>query len=526
MSEAMEYLPSLWIIKHQIKTSSGLPFEFKSRRFMWDFINDLSPLQALLKPPQIGATESEIVKSIWVAKKLRKDIIYTLPTQSDVYDMGGGKVNRMVAQNPIIKSWVKHHDTVEQKSVGENIIFYRGTFSTKQAMMVSSSLNIHDEVDASDPSVITQYETRLQARAGGWRWYFSHPSIAGFGVDVYWSRSDKKEWYITCPTCSHEQYLQWPHNISRERRTFICSTCKADLPDEARANGQWRNQDGVPWTGSVAGGYEFSGWHVSQLMCDWITAANILNAFDDPQKTEQYFYNYVLGLPYVGSDNKIMPEVVLRNCTTNVNEQQPTVVIGIDTNHSLQYVLMNKQGAFFNKMCPPVSATYDPYQEIEALMRRFENSIVVADQGGDLIGVRILQAKYPGRVFLCHYRKDRKTKELITWGKDSELGSVVVDRNRMLQLIIEQLRDTGRVNLNGSKEDWKLLAEHFGNMYRTVKETPFGNEYVWERSGPDHLAHALLYAMVGLDKYSDQEAKIINAGSVLDGLPRGRIFNE
>ena len=59
----------------------------------------------------------------------------------------------------------------------------------------------------------------------------------------------------------------------------------------------------------------------------------------------------------------------------------------------------------------------DPYQELEALLRRWPKSIIIADQGGDLIGIRKLQAKYPGRVFLVWYRRDKKGKEIIKWGE-------------------------------------------------------------------------------------------------------------
>jgi hypothetical protein len=512
VSEAMEQLPALWMLKHSVKTSSGLPFEFEDHRFMWDFLNDLSPLQVFLKPPQIGATESEIVKSLWVAKKRRKDIIYTLPTQSDVHDMGGGKVNRIIAQNPVLRSWVQDHDTVEQKAVGPNIIYYRGTFSTKQAMMVSSDLNIHDEVDASDAAVITQYETRLQARKDGWRWYFSHPSIAGFGVDIYWQRSDKKEWFVRCPHCREERVLEWPASVDRASRSYVCMACSGPLSDDDRRGGTWRR---------TARG-EFSGWHASQLMCPWISAGAVLDAFDDPNKDEQYFWNYVLGLPYVGSENKIDAATVLRNVDPRVNGQEPTVVIGVDTGLPVHYVLMNKEGAFFAAKRTPEQR---PYEELERLLGRFERSVLVADQGGDLIGIRQLQAKLPNRVFLCHYRKDRRSQQVVKWGEGTELGSVIVDRNRMIQLIVEQLRDRGRVRLNGAPEDWRELAEHFANMYRVAKPTPFGVEYSWERNGPDHYAHALLYAMVGLDRYSEQEARIIGPGA-LDGLPTARLFQQ
>ena len=38
-----------------------------------------------------------------------------------------------------------------------------------------------------------------------------------------------------------------------------------------------------------------------------------------------------------------------------------------------------------------------------------------SDQGGDLIGIRKLQAKYKGRVFLVHSVKETRTQQLIRW---------------------------------------------------------------------------------------------------------------
>lgn len=509
----MELYPTLWIRKYQIKTSAGLPIEFDDHRFMYDLYNDMSSLQVWLKPPQIGASEAQIIKTFYCAKKKGWDIIYTLPTASDVNDMAGGKINRIVAQNPILKEWVKNHDTVDQKAIGHNIIHYRGTFSQKQAMMVSSDLNVHDEVDASDPSVIEQYETRLQAKAGGRRWYFSHPSIAGFGVDIHWQKSDKKEWFVTCPICTMEQELKWPDNIDVEGKRYICSHCKGTMSAETRKGGIWK---------ATAVG-EFSGYHISQLMCPWITAEKILK--DKEGKTEQYFYNYVLGLPYVGSENKIEPDTVLKNVISAVNDQNDRIVIGVDTGLPIHFTVSNKDGIFYHGKCKPPTDTHDPYDELEDLLLRWDKSIIVADQGGDLIGIRKLRAKYPGRVFLCYYRRDRKSLDMIKWGTGDDFGTVIVDRNRMIQLIVEQMRDVGRLRLNGSIEDWKEFASHFGNIFRTAKDTPLGPEYVWERNGPDHFVHSLLYSLVGLDKFAESMAQIVDTGSP-DGISVGRIFNE
>ncbi len=523
LAQAAELYPALWMLQNNIKTSNGLPFEFDNHGFMYDIINDMSPLQVGLKPPQIGWSESLIAKSFYVADRKKKDIIYTLPTASDRDDMVGSKVNRIIAQNPILQRMVKDHDTIEQKTVGSQIIHYRGTFSVKQAMMVSSDLNIHDETDASDPEVLTQYENRLAAKADGMRWYFSHPSLSGHGVDVYWQRSNKREWFISCPACNKEQVLTWPDNIDLVKQVYICSACKSELKDEDRKLGRWK---------ATAEG-EFSGYHISQMMCAWISAAKIVNAFNDPLKDKQFFYNYVLGLPYIGSEDRIEPSVVLKNCTDVPNDyydEKDRVIIGADTGHGIHYVMRNSQGIFFYGHETEITATKDPYNTIRKHLNTFKGSVAVFDQGGDLIGVRKLQAEYPGRVFLCFYRKDRKSNDYVDWGENEEYGTVRVDRNRQITLMVEQMRDIGRYRLNGPKEEWSEYASHFGTLYReklTVKATPdkddktlYGNEYVWKRNGADHWAHATLYSDIGMQRFSGHAAKIFGQRNAKAAIPK------
>lgn len=846
IKEAANLKPYTWVLQNEIKNESGFPITFEDRPWQKDIYNDLSPNQVFLKPPQIGATVMNTLKSLWVAKMMRRQIIYTLPTQGDVQDMVGGSFNRIIAQNPVLSDWVKDHDTIEQKQVGDSMIFYRGcvdeqtevltengwckvgqvnkgdrlptlnvstnsvemdnvldmsifreekkmvhiksrqidqlvtedhrcvvskrtfkgdksplrivrahelvgkttayipmvhhsifdfgdvksddkfykvlgwvigdgsywtkrdkytskkgekvaisqkvciiqskfcdqleqdlteagigfykkkhntncyryelnaeasvaireiipdkqltydlifnanhaerhslllglmmsdgnntvgtrfyqnqgqttdvfqallvllgrtttqhktrknvtvaikqsdyaqvrakyenyngiawcpttrngtifirrngivsvtgqTFTAKQAMMVPSGLNIHDEVDASDSNVITQYETRLQAQKdGGWRWYFSHPSLMGHGVDVYWQQSDQKEWYIKCNHCNYEQSLKWPDSVSVERSCFVCRDCGEELSESARVgHGRWLNRDGTPWNGTVSGEYKFSGWHVSQLMLANKSAAQIIEAYNDPLKDQQYFTNYVLGLPYAGSDDRVEPAVVLRNCVDSVNLQEKRIVIGCDTGHGLHYVVGNSDGVFYYGDDHNTTASRTPYDTIRGFLNRWPKSVAVFDQGGDLIGVRQLQHEYPGRVFLCYYQQDRKSVEIVDWGEGDEYWKVRVDRNRMMTLMVEQLRDIGRYKFNGKTEDWQDFAEHFKYIYREKIEmkdtkgkdnsTLYANKYVWKRNGPDHWCHALLYFSVGMQRFGGGKAAIINKAG--DGIP-------
>jgi len=485
---------------YNIKNEQGIPLEFKDRAFLWDIFSDLSPFQCVLKAPQIGMTTVMTIKSLWVAKNRGKDIIYTLPTKSDVNDMAGGKINRIIAQNPIFGTWVKDHDSVESKRVGDQTIYYRGTWTAKAAMMVSSQLNIHDEVDASDQGVLEQYETRLQAQKDGMRWYFSHPSLPDYGIDKYWQISDQKHWFIQCPSCKEEQYLSWPQSINTERRCFVCKSCDGELKDEDRRKGRWIAR----YSQSVE--RPFSGYWVSQLMCPWITAEKILQDFSE--KTPEYFANYVLGLPYMGSDAKLTKEQLFQNLsgTADVADQSERVVIGIDTGLKLDYVVGNARlGLFYH-------GDAKDYHELDALMRRWPNAVAIMDAGGDLIGSRKFYEQWRGRVFLAYAGEDKKQNELVRWGEKENGGSVMYDLNRLWQLCVDEFREH-RIPLQGTEGDWWEFWLDWKNMSRIKIYDPKTNLFKgikWVRNGRNHRASSTLFWRIGMMKFNQNKAEFIS----------------
>lgn len=343
---------------------------------------------------------------------------------------------------------------------------------------------------------------------------------------MYWEQSDKKEWFYTCSKCSKSEYLVWPDNIDIEQGAYVCSMCKQVLRDEDRINGAWnKTSEG-----------EFSGYHISQLMLYNKSAKDIIDAYNDPTKDKQFFYNFVLGLPYLDSSDRIDPSIVLRNCVDTVNPQEGRTIIGVDTGDDyISYVLMNKDGIFFYDTEKGISATKTPYDKLRELLKRFPKSIVVIDQGGELMNTRQLQQEFPGRIFLVYYNKDRKTVGMADWGEGEEYWKVRADRNRLITLAVEQMRDIGRFRLNGTKEEWNDYAAQWGNIYREkleVKETKgkddrslYGNEYVWKRNGPDHYVHATVYALIGLMRYSGEQARVLGE-NVWAGTPSGHVIDD
>lgn len=500
--------PVAWILEHKIYNESGIPIDFRNHLFLLDIYEDQSPKLVCYKAAQIGFSTMAIIKSLWLAKMKGMDIIYTMPTANDVKDFVGGKINRIINQNPVLLDYVKDKDSVEQKQVGDNIIYYRGTWTEKAAIAVSSDLNIHDEEDRSKQAVIQQYSSRLQHSRFKWEWHFSNPSVEGNGVSRYWAKSDQKHWFITCNSCKTEQYLSFPESINKDKRCFQCKACFKELTNEERRVGRWVRKFKDK---------EFSGYWISLLMAPWITANDILNYHET--KSAEYFANFVLGLPYVGEGNQVTPDLIFRNCTQVINSQE-RIVIGCDSGLKKHYVLGNKEGIFhYGKT--------ETWETIENLLKDNPNSVAVIDALPDLTEPRRLQAKYRGRVFLCYYQKDRKTQQIIRWGEGEELGSVKVDRNRGLQMVIDDFTRK-MIPLQGNHDDWNDYYEHWKTLYKVTEVDDLGQpESKWETSnGMDHWCHATLYWRVAMDRFKNEGGILFTGESPSFPVGRDILLNE
>jgi hypothetical protein len=385
---------------------------------------------------------------------------------------------------------VADHDTIEQKQVGKNIIYFRGTWTTKQAMMVSSQLNLHDEVDASNREVLTQYETRQQASMGGFRWYFSHPSIVGAGIDAYWQKSDQKEWFVHCTFCDKWQFLEFPISINQEKQIYVCKFCQAEISDQQRRKGQWRKR--FP-------NAEYSGYHISQLICPWIPATKIIKDFKE--KEPQYFHNFVLALPYADAQSKITLETI-KNLLTDENKRKGRIIIGLDSGVKLRYIIGDTNGIFD-------IGEVDNYEDMQKICNRYKDFCVIADAGGDIIGMRQFQENNVGKVFLCSFRQDKQSQNLIKFGEGEEYGRVACDRNRTIQLVVDEFNDK-RIPLYGNLEKYWNLWLHCSHIFRTVEEDRLGNlVYIWQRSDRDDYFLAVVYYRIGMSRFASAESSFV-----------------
>ena len=495
-----------WIVSNKIRNEKGDLIEFRDHPFLYDIYRDQAQNLVVVKAAQVGLSTCEILRNHYDAKSQRMDIIYTLPTDGDVQKFVGGKVNRIIANNPCMLEDVADKDSIEQKAIGSSMMYFFGTWTAKAAIMTTADRLVHDEKDSSKLPVVRDYQARLQHSKFKQTHVFSHPSVPGQGVDEEWQKSDQKEWFVDCPHCGKAQFLSWnttdPRRMSvdLERREFVCKACAGILSPEARRGGRWvKRRLQAKW----------SGYHISLLMAPWVTAGEIADKWAEVvsgKQTEEWFWNKVLGLPYAGSGNTVSREAVLGNIRPEKNAWEGRLVVGVDTGVKLRYVVGNKQGLVgYGEMTDytPDDVNGLPLDRtVEYFLVKFPDSIMVIDQGGDIIGSRKLQKKYPGRVFLCHYARDRKTQQLMRWGDKDEYGTVLADRNRLIQLVVDELNG-GRIGLyNGNEADWHDYWLHWSHIRRVAEEDALGVlRHEWVRSDRDDWVHATVYWRIGVSRF-------------------------
>lgn len=490
-----------WIQEHKIKNEKGDLIDFFDHPYLFDIYRDRAKDLVVMKAAQVGMSTLEVLKNLYDAKHEKLDIIYTMPTDEDVRLFVGGSVNRIIENNPILLEYTKDKDSIEQKSVGQSLIHFRGTWGARKAQSTPADRLVHDEVDTSKQVVIDGYQARLQHSKHQQTHVFSHPSYPGVTTDLYWKRSDQKHWFVKCSHCNFRQFLTWdlvkPDRMSVDlvRRCFQCKKCKGIISDQDRREGEW-----VP----KFRGRPLSGYWIPLLVAPYISADFIINKFNGPKAVTPFEFNTkVLGKPHNDGAAKLLRRHFMQNLTNTpwAPPADARVVLGIDTGLKLDFVLGTRDGIFHHGDC-------DTYATLDEFMLRWPKAVAVIDAGGDLIGSRAFAARWKGRVFLCYLVGDRNKNEIIDWGKADEHGAVSADRNRMIQLVVGEFRDK-RIPVHGSEEDWYEYYLDWANLTRIEvldKETGVVKGRKWVRSGRDHRALATVFWRVGISRFSSDGA--------------------
>lgn len=486
--------PLAWVVFNNMVNEDGKQIEFRNHRFLIKPFADMHPDQVTMKSAQVGWSVMSILKALHAAGYFPKlNIIYTLPTANATKDFVIPKVNTLIDRNPAVRELVTK-DAIQLKQVGERFIYYRGTKSETSAISTSADLLVMDEYDRSDQGVLNVYDSRLQASEYAWRWRFSNPSVPNYGVHDLWETSDQNMWFVTCSKCWHEMYMSWeeepekkPHYVDQETEVFRCGDCKEEITDDDRRGGRWLAR----YPDRTKDGKGRRGYHVSQLIAPWVSAARICEQFRE--STPEFFHNFVLGLPYQVAELVVDRGSLLR-ATSPGQIEKVNVCMGVDNGVTKHWVLGTPQGVF-------AYGKTDSWEDIEALIRMY-NAMTVIDANPYPNVPKKLTEAYRGRVFINYYVQDSKNLGIIRFKDKDDLGVVQSDRTKLLDLVAGEINNQILTFVQNPIE-MEGMIYHWSNMYRTVESNDKGIERgVWltKETKPDHWAHALAYWRIALEK--------------------------
>lgn len=481
MQEKQYFSILQWLTERGIVSEKGEPFDFKDRPWLLDILTDHTPDIVVVACAQVGKTVSFLLKILFALKHLGLQVIYTMPSDDDVRETVASKVNKIIQAN-------RHEfggmdsDSIERKEINGRFVFFKGTISKTAAISTTADLLVHDELSRSDQNAITTYKSRTKASQYKGRWLFSNPGTERDELDLAWSKSDQKEWIITCPHCKGEHYLSFPESIDQENKCYICRECKKPIGDNVRRKGKWVAQRPDS---------KISGYHISHLMCPWISVEEIIA---DSQGDPAYFNNFVLGKAYSPGDVSITKTTLL-DIWTPKDLDSGNRYIGVDVGNIKHYTIFSDKGII-------KVGRFSQWSELDDLLGYWKPVSGVIDAMPDNTAARHYVATYPYMRMSYFQENSNNPQTIVWWGKQGENdtpankgGVVYSHRDRVLdQMFTEMIEAKWLIGVS-SDADFRLFVKHFETLRREKVTNNKGIErYIWaSTTGEDHFVFSTLY---------------------------------
>ena len=468
-----------WLTECGVVSEKNEPFDYYNRPFLLDILTDFTPQQVTMACAQVGKSVVYSLKTLFAVKHLGFNVIYTFPTDDSVREFVGSKFNKIIQSNYHEFKGMET-DSIERKELNDRFIFFKGTVSKTGPISTSADLLIHDEVSRSDQGAIETYKSRIKASQYKGRWLFSNPGGERDELDLAWQKSDQKEWTITCPHCGDEHYLSWPESIDQENKCYICKVCKEPISDNVRRQGKWVAQ--MP-------GRKVSGYHISHLMCCWITAEEII---DDSQGDPAYFNNFVLGLPYSPGDLSVTKTTIL-DIWTPKDLSTGSVYIGIDVGNIKHYVIRSDKGLL-------KIGRFSAWSELDAIITAWKPTAGVIDAMPDNFSAKHYVDTYPWMQMSFFMENNNNPQTILWWGENDKKGIVYSHRDRILDQFLMGMIEAKWLIGVATDEMFRLYIKHYETLRRAKVVNNKGIErYVWESTtGEDHFVFADLYSYLAM----------------------------
>lgn len=517
--------PSRWAAK-RIIMGGDFPGPYSTKYHPWvrEILDSKAEFNTAMKAAQVGFTVVGMNRALFAVDHEKRNALYVLPTSQIASDFSRDRFGSALEMSPYLKALFTDTNSVGLKRTATSSLYIRGSRGESNLVSIPASVLILDEVDRMSQKKIHLALTRLDGQMQRLVWAISTPTVPEYGVHSLYLLSTQEHFFFVCPSCSRHIELLWPDSIEiigesandpRRHESYLkCSECKAKLPHEAKpeflSSGFWH-------TTIEGGDPQHRGFQLNQLYSFAKTPGKLVSEYflgfgDEAAATE--FENSKLGRPYVGEGAQVTDDLiqaVIGDYTTQ--DPRPRsgdrlITMGIDQGKICYWTIAEW---FFDALEQDLNATaigkvraFGTFLETDwhfadQLMWEWQVLTCVVDADPDISEARRFAKRFNKEtecIYLCRYRSGKTAKEIGLSEEHTGSPIATVDRTNWLTATLGRFR-SGRIQL--PRDVTEEYRSHLKSLVRTYERNDEGDmEVVFKKRGPDHFAHSLNYAEIGL----------------------------
>lgn len=514
--------PSLYTLRFKPIRRKPMTFQskvspYKHRPWQQGILDDKSADKVVMKARQLGLSELSVSEVIWFLD-VHDDTkaIYTFPRMQQMQDFSTTRITPAFQESDYLKALLsKEANNVALKKIGNSWLFMRSAWGAELGEGVDADALFFDEYDRMDINrVELAFRESLKSSQYGWMRRWSTPTIPGYGVDGIFNKSDMKRYFWTCEHCGERQYLTIDDNVLQVKDSINllagevpdgsyiigCKKCKKEL--NRWTVGEWVAQER---------GRSTSGYAISQLDATWISADDIMRrSLSYPSR--QLFHNYVIGVPYTAvglliNDDDILSSIRLPAPIVSRTNDYTHIAVGIDWGQVNYMFVLGLRGGQHADLLDVYWIEDNPSIPLHcanmftAILRAYQPDIIVADAGYGADRNSYMYTQFPYAFYSCTWTTvkdaDAKARFIPSWNEKAH--EVTCDKTVCMQRCLHQFKGK-LISLPPMSEKMQLVTKHLKNV-RIMDNEDDGKVYqTATRVGPDHLACAGAYALLGVDK--------------------------
>ena len=470
-----------------------------------ELYQDRHPFVVIQKAAQVGVSEYLINTALWAAdtgQGGRGNVLYVMPTQTQMDDFSQGRFDKGIAESPYLIE--RLHPPPPQKGgparvglkrLGPGYIYLRGSDSRRQLTSVDADVVLLDEYDLMAEGVLQLAQKRLASSQLRWLRVVSTPRLPEAGINELFLQSDQRYYFLECPSCGHDQRLEWEHNVDLQRAQVVCRQPDCRKPLDLSSPGYWE---------AARPGNEIHGYHLSRLYSPWVNLRAMIEASEATTPAAlQEFQNSDLGETFVPPGGQLSIGD-LDACRWEPEERwRGETDMGVDVGRKLHVVIRARPDA--KSRTPAVLiGEVASFEALDELMEMYNVRICVVDALPETHKALEFARKWRDRVYLAYY--DRHGGDHV-WTKDSDGGvhTVHINRTQALDEMFDRFKQ-GKAKLPANaRRLGDRVRDGIGEYYRQVtalkrllEQDAQGN---WvarypKQNKPDHYAHAEVYCLL------------------------------